>query len=180
MARPPHPAPGDARRPRLWLRLALWLAVPVIAFPMAASALLQPWINRQLDIQLAETARLMLPLIELRLEGAPTEGLMLPNPGSGEYIAWVVRDATGTIRLKSTDVDEAVFATPAKLGRSHDYSNRILAVQTADGRWTLELADPFGRRKEAADAAFKTVLVPASLYGAAVVIAVFAAFRRWR
>lgn len=179
MPSPPTPASGPAPRGRLWLRLVLWLAVPVIAFPMVAASLLQPWINRQLDRQLAETARLMMPLIELRLADAPVDGLMLPNPGSGEYIAWVVRDATGAIRLKSTDVDEAVFATPAPIGRSHDFSNRILAVPSKDGQWTLELADPFGRRKEAADAAFRTVLVPAAVFGAVAMAAVFAAFRRW-
>jgi len=176
MDRNPHPAPTG----RLWLRLVLWLALPMVSFPMATSALLQPWVNRQLDTQLTETARLMLPLIEMRLAGAPDEGLVLPNPGSGDYIAWVVRDESGTIRLKSSDVDEAVLAKPAPPGRSRDASeaNRILSVTTSDGHWTLELADPFGRRQEARSAAFNSVLLPVAVFGPVAMIAIFAAF--WR
>jgi hypothetical protein len=173
---PPPPAPSS----RLWLRLVLWLALPVAVFPALTSGLLQPWINRQLDAQLAETALLMLPLIELRMAGAPTEGMVLPNPGSGEYIAWVLRDRTGTIRMMSSDVDDAVFAQPAPQGRSRDASlaNRILSVTSADGTWTLELVDPFGRRGQARDAALRDVLVPAAVFGPVAMIAIFAAFRR--
>jgi hypothetical protein len=176
MDRTPPPAPSG----RLWLRLVLWLALPVIVFPVVVSALLQPWINRQLDAQLSETARLMLPLIELRMASAPAEGMVLPNPGSGEYIAWVVRDQTGTIRMKSSDVDDVVFAEPAPPGRSRDASkaNRILSVTTADGRWTLELVDPFGRREQARDSAMRAVLIPAAVFGPVAMIAIFAAFRR--
>lgn len=175
-----HRTPPPATAGRLWLRLALWLAMPMILFPMMTLPLLQPWSNRQLDAQLEETARLMLPLIEMRLEGAPAEGMLLPNPGSGEYIAWVVRDRSGAIRLKSSDVDDAIFATPAPPGRSRDASgaNRILSVASADGRWTLELVDPFGRREQARGSAFREVLMPAALFGPVAMIAIFAAFRR--
>lgn len=169
--------------PRSLLRdLALGLSLGLSVFWLLAMTVAGLAVRHELreifDAALEQTAERILSIAVIEQINAedPTATRRVSAIGSEPraQITWVLRDATGAIRLISDDADPAVFAAPLPEGFHTVNDHRIYARSAVSGTYRIEVAEPLSYRREAQ---FDTIgamflplflLLPVSVFGIAL------------
>jgi two-component system OmpR family sensor kinase len=136
----------------LTLGLGLGLTVLWILAMLGASLTVREEMNEVYDSLMEEMVDRLLPLaLQQRNQDLPAEAEAL--------LTWVLRDATGTVLLRSAEAEEDVFAVAAENGFSTigDFRHFV----RADGGRSLDVASPMQERREAARGILLALLVPA-------------------
>lgn len=160
---------------RLSLALALGLAALWAAATVVTAFNLHAELDQVFDSALQETGQRILPLavIEIlnREEGDSVTQRVAPIRAHEEHFTYLVRDAEGTVLMRSHAADEATFPPFTGTGFVRTSTHRIYQDAALQGTVTVSVAEPLAHRREAAREAVwalvlpLTVLIPLSLLG---------------
>lgn len=148
---------------RLALALALTLAALWLVAVLLTGGVLRHELDESLDASLAQTARRLMPLAlrEAARDGA--EGaLRLPDGSRGDYLAWVLRDGAGRVRLVSDGADPAALPRLARPGFGRTGRHRLVQVEGRDG-FALTLGEPVAHRAEATRETMLSLALPVAV-----------------
>lgn len=180
----PARATGARHAPRsLQWRIALWLGFVVALLWIVAAGVtarqLRHEMNAVFDSTLEEAAQRLLPLAVLdvlaREEGDTSQRIATLRQRD-DIFTYVVRDASGTVLLRSHHADDAIFPPYAGPGFVDTPTHRIYADAAVQGTITIAVAEPLAHRREVAGRALVAlawplvVLVPLSLAGVWLVV----------
>lgn len=145
------------KRPRslrrdLALGLGAGLTVLWIIAMLGASLIVHEELDEVYDSLMAETADRLLPL-------AVGRGAADLPPQAEALLTWVLRDADGTILLRSGEADPATFDTPPPEGFSTRGDTRHFVRSMADR--SIDIASPLKERREARWGVLSALLLPA-------------------
>ncbi|WP_108659634.1 ATP-binding protein [Acuticoccus kandeliae] len=159
---------------RLGLGLALGVACLWLVATLVAGIIVRHELDEAFDGALQETAQRLLPFavvdIVEREEGL-AEHLVSPPSSHDAFLTYLVRDADGSLLLRSHDADPADFPARPMTGFRTTPTHRIYGDAAVGGTIVLEVAEPLEHRREAmfeAAAALLfplVILVPLSLLG---------------
>ncbi|MGD9880863.1 MAG: ATP-binding protein [Reyranella sp.] len=157
-------------------RISLWLGFGVALLWIVAAVVtaqrLHHEVNRVFDSALEETAQRLLPLAVLDILGreeGDTSQRIATLRQHDEYFTYVVRDARGTVLLRSHRADDAVFPPIHKMGFIDTPTHRVYFDAALQGTITIAVAEPLAHRREAANEALLglawplVLLIPLSL-----------------
>ena len=139
-------------------RLILWLTGAAASFWLIAAGLgvsvMKDEFDEFFDGSLQETAERLMPLVldDLhRREGpvSPTHIQRQVEDMGDEYLVYQVRDASGTILIRSHDAPEKPFETPLKRGFWKNDAFQFYTARSTDGTVFIQVADALENRMEA-------------------------------
>lgn len=123
-------------------------------------------LDEAFDSAIQETGQRLLSLAMAGLVDKDEPQVALHVAGIGdsqEFLAWVLRDRTGNLLLKSQDADLDVFPPVPEIGFRNVAGYRIYGTSAADGALYIEVAEPLDHREEAAMEATLALLSPLPL-----------------
>ncbi len=152
----------------LQARLSLLLAAGVTVMWLVGGIVAAFEVHHEMedvfDSALQETAQRILPLAAIDIEGRDDEDdepRRVPVLGAhDEYLTYVVRDASGTILLKSHHADLEIFRNGRTTGFHSTLFYRFYAETTANGELRIEVAEPLEHRRETTLEALGALLGP--------------------
>jgi two-component system OmpR family sensor kinase len=162
-------------------RLALALALAVVLLWTAAALVTARHLRHELeesfDSALEETAQRILPLAALEIlarePGTPAQRIETLR-AHGERLTYVVRDAAGTVVMRSHAADPAVFPPVRALGFEITPTHRLYHDAALQGSLTISVAEPLARRAHAAREAALALVLPLAVLAPLGVLVVWA------
>ncbi len=151
---------------RLSLALGLGIALLWTATVLVTAYNLRHEMDEAFDSALEETAQRLLPLAVLDIIDREEEGItqrVAALRQHDEYFTYVVRDARGTVLLRSHEADEAVFPPFARLGFVETPTHRIYYDAALKGTITIAVAEPLAHRREVVSEAYLGLALPLGL-----------------
>lgn len=152
-------------------RLALWLGLGVTLLWAVAAGItaerLRGEMDRAFDAALGETGQRLLPLavrdiVNRDEDDSPDQGVSTLRE-RGEYLTWIVRDASGAVLLRSHQADPSVFPPYAGTGFADTATHRIYSDAALRGSFTIAVAEPLTRRSVVARDALLGLVFPLGL-----------------
>lgn len=152
---------------RLALSLALGLTVLWTAAAVLTMVNLRAELDEVFDSALEETAQRILPLAVLEIlnrevDDAITQRVMPLRP-HGEHFTYLVRDAEGTVLMRSHAADDSTFPPFTGRGFTRTPTHRIYQDAALQGTITISVADPLSHRREVAREAVLALALPLGL-----------------
>ncbi len=148
---------------RLGLGLTLGMTLFWLGATLSAWLVVQHELNEAFDGALEETAQRILPLAVLEISNreTPTDAQHIATlKAHKEYLTYLVRNANGEILMQSHDANPQVFNQQPIEGFSSTEHYRLYGASALRGTVFIEVADPFGHRREAAREALFALLLP--------------------
>jgi two-component system OmpR family sensor kinase len=159
-------------------RISLWLGLGVALLWIVAAVVtaqkLRHEMNKVFDSALEEMAERLLPIAVLDIVGreeGDTSQRISTLRQHDEYFSYVVRDARGSVLLRSQSADDAIFPPFSGVGFVDTPAHRIYFDAALQGTVTIAVAEPLAHRREVANEALLGLalplglLVPLSLFG---------------
>ncbi len=151
-------------------RLALWLGLVFALLWVVATLVTSRNLHHQMDevfdSALEETAQRILPLAVLDIIGRDgaggTQSVATLRPHD-EYFTYVVRDAKGTVLLRSHEADDAVFPPFSTMGFVNTSTHRIYFDAALQGTVTIAVAEPLAHRREVTNEVLFGLVLPLGL-----------------
>jgi two-component system, OmpR family, sensor kinase len=162
----------------LWLGLSIALLWTVAA--MVTAQVLRHETDRAFDSALEETAQRLLPLAVFDILGRDQgDGPQrVATLGQQEiYLTYVVRDARGTVLLRSHSADDTVFPPFSTVGFVDTPTHRIYFDAAVKGAVTIAVAEPLDHRHKVAREALLGFAWPLGLLVPLSLLAVFGVVR---
>ena len=165
---------GGSLQRRLGVGLAVGVAAMWLLATLAAGFVVRHELDEAFDSALQETAQRLLPLAAMDIFGreAAAPGRTVAGLVAHEqFLSYLVRDASGTVLLRSHDADRRGFPDAPVRGFNETASHRLYGESAVGGSLYIEVAEPLAHRREAALEAMQALLlpplflVPASLLG---------------
>lgn len=151
-------------------RISLWLALGVALLWIVAAAVtaqkLRHEMNKVFDSALEETAQRLLPVAVLDIVGreeGDTSQRISTIRQHDEYFTYVVRDAGGSVLLRSHSADDAIFPPFSRMGFFDTPTHRIYFDAALQGTVTIAVAEPLAHRREVATEALLGLGLPLGL-----------------
>ena len=151
-------------------RLSLWLGLGAallwVVTTIVTAHLLRQELNKAFDSALEETAQRILPVAALEILGRDaddTEQRVATLRQHDEYFTYVVRDAAGTVQMRSHSADVTIFPPYSKMGFSSTPTHRLYSDAAMQGSLTITVAEPLSHRRDTAKHILYTLAVPLSL-----------------
>ena len=165
------------------IALALGLLFTLLWLVTAAVSLLviRQELDEAFDSALQEMAERMMSLAvaEVLHRGEDAEAKRMPLVGlRGEFLTYVLRDASGRLLLASHDADPATFPARPAAGFHATEQHRLYGVSALDGRIFIEVADPLAHRREATWEAARLLFVPLAIVTPASFLLIWLILRR--
>lgn len=161
------PHPGFSLQRRLALALAGCVTACWLAGTVAAGLVLREEISEVFDSALQEVAQGVLPLayaeiLERGNDGPPdtTPNRIASVGPHREYIAYVVRDASGRVLLMSHDADLAAFPTTMQPGFVDGPVTRLYTEAAVQGTLFVTTAERPGHRRTTVLQATRMLVLP--------------------
>lgn len=152
---------------RLSLALALGLAVLWAATTVVTAFNLHAELDQVFDSALQETGQRILPLAVLEIinreEGDSVTQRVAPIRAHEEHFTYLVRDAGGTVLMRSHAADEATFPPFTGTGFIRTPTHRIYQDAALQGTVTVSVAEPLAQRRKAVREAVWTLALPLTL-----------------
>ena len=165
---------------RLSLALALALTVLWTAATLVTAFNLRAELDQVFDSALQETGQRILPLAVLEIlnreEGDAVTQRVAPLRVHEEHFTYLVRDAAGTVLMRSHAADESIFSPFTGPGVVRPSTHRIYQDTALQGTVTISVAEPLAHRRAVArEAVWALVLplaalIPLSLFGVWAVV----------
>jgi len=167
---------------QLSLALALGLAVLWTAAAIVTVLNLRTELDEVFDSALQETAQRILPLAVIEIlnrdeDDAITQRVTPLRPHE-EHFTYLVRDANGTVLMRSHAADETIFPPFAGPGFARTPTHRIYQDAALQGAITIAVAEPLARRREVAREAALALALPLGLLVPLSLLGVWALVRR--
>ncbi|MGF7211695.1 two-component system OmpR family sensor kinase [Skermanella aerolata] len=160
---------------RLSLALALGLTVLWTAAAVVTTLILHEELDQVFDSALEETGQRILPVAVLEILNREEDDAITQRVTTlrahEEYFTYLVRDAGGTVLMRSHAADEATFPPFTGTGFASTPTHRIYHDAALQGTVTISVAEPLAHRREVARetvwalALPLALLVPLSLLG---------------
>src|SRR5690606_19434619 len=121
-----------------WLGLGaalLWVVTTIVT-----AHLLRQELNKAFDSALEETAQRILPVAALEILGRDaddTEQRVATLRQHDEYFTYVVRDAAGTVQMRSHSADVTIFPPYSRMGFSSTPTHRLYSDAAMQGSLTI-------------------------------------------
>lgn len=165
-------------------RISLWLGLGVALLWIIAAVVtaqrLRHEMNRAFDSALEETAQRILPLAVLdildREDGGASQRIATLREHD-EYFTYVVRDARGSVLLRSHRADDATFPPFANTGFVDTPTHRLYFDAALRGTVTIAVAEPLAHRRELANKALLGLALPLGLLVPLSLLAVWSVVR---
>ena len=165
-------------------RISLWLGTGVALLWIVAAVVtaqrLRHEMNRVFDSALEETAQRILPLAVLDIldrEDGDTSQRIATLREHDEYFTYVVRDARGSVLLRSHRADDAMFPAFSKTGFVETPTHRIYFDAALRSTVTIAVAEPLAHRREVANKALLGLALPLGLLVPLSLLAVWGVVR---
>jgi len=165
-------------------RISLWLGLGVALLWIVAAVVtaqrLRHEMNRVFDSALEETAQRILPLAVLDIldrEDGDTSQRIATLREHDEYFTYVVRDARGSVLLRSHRADDAMFPPFSKTGFVDTSTHRIYFDAALRSTVTIAVAEPLAHRREVANKALLGLALPLGLLVPLSLLAVWGVVR---
>lgn len=137
----------------------MWLAAM-----LAAGIIVRHELDEAFDSALQETAQRLLPLAALDVMGrdgaSPTRHIAPLLKAHREFLAYLVRDRSGRILLRSHQVDPAAFPQTPATGFRSTATHRLYGEAAISDTIVIEIAEPLAHRREATLEAVTGLLAP--------------------
>jgi two-component system OmpR family sensor kinase len=165
-------------------RISLWLGLGVALLWIAAAVVtaqqLRHEMDRVFDSVLEETAQRILPLAVLdiiaRDKGDKPQRIATLRQAD-ESFSYVVRDASGSVLLRSYNADDGVFPPFSKRGFVDTPTHRVFFDAAMTGSVTIAVAEPLDHRRKVASKALVGLAWPLGLLVPLSLVAVLGAVR---
>ncbi|WP_315736959.1 ATP-binding protein [Bradyrhizobium sp. SZCCHNR1093] len=165
-------------------RISLWLGLGIallwIVAAVATAQRLRHEMNRVFDSALEETAQRLLPLAVLDIldrEDGDTSQRIATLREHDEYFTYIVRDARGSVLLRSHRADDAIFPPFAKTGFVDTPTHRLYFDAALRNTVTIAVAEPLAHRREVANKALLGLALPLGLLVPLGLVAVWGVVR---
>lgn len=165
-------------------RISLWLGLGVALLWIVAAVVtaqrLRHEMNRVFDSALEETAQRILPLAVLDIlnrEDGDTSQRIATLREHDEYFTYVVRDARGSVLLRSHRADDAIFPPFSKTGFVDTPTHRIYFDAALRSTVTIAVAEPLAYRRQVANKALLGLALPLGLLVPLSLLAVWGVVR---
>ncbi|MGC2780298.1 MAG: ATP-binding protein [Bradyrhizobium sp.] len=165
-------------------RISLWLGLGVALLWIVAAVVtaqrLRHEMNRVFDSALEETAQRILPLAVLDIlnrEDGDTSQRIATLREHDEYFTYVVRDARGSVLLRSHRADDAIFPPFSKTGFVDTPTHRIYFDAALRSTVTIAVAEPLAHRRQVANKALLGLALPLGLLVPLSLLAVWGVVR---
>jgi two-component system, OmpR family, sensor kinase len=166
---------------RLSLALALGPTVLWTAAAVVTTLILHAELDQVFDSALEETGQRILPVAVLEIlnreeDDAITQRVTTLRPHE-EYFTYLVRDAKGTVLMRSHAADEATFPLFTGTGFAWTPTHRIYQDAALQGTVTISVAEPLAHRREVAREAVWALALPLALLAPLSLLGVWALVR---
>lgn len=160
-----------------WLGLAMTVLWAIAA--VATAQILRHELNEAFDSALEETAQRILPVAALEILGRDADDIeqrVATLRQHDEYFTYVVRDAAGTVLMRSHSADLSVFPAYSGMGFASKGKYRFYSDSALQGSLTIMVAEPLAHRLSTAGhillvlALPLAVVVPVGLIGVWLVV----------
>lgn len=160
-----------------WLGLAMTVLWAIAA--VATAQILRHELNEAFDSALEETAQRILPVAALEILGRDADDIeqrVATLRQHDEYFTYVVRDAAGTVLMRSHSADLSVFPAYTGMGFASKGKYRFYSDSALQGSLTIMVAEPLAHRLSTAGhillvlALPLAVVVPVGLIGVWLVV----------
>ena len=152
---------------RLSLALALGLTVLWTAAAVVTTLILHAELDQVFDSALEETGQRILPVAVLEILNREEDDAITQRVTTlrahEEYFTYLVRDAEGTVLMRSHAADEATFPPFTGTGFAWTPTHRIYQDAALQGTVTISVAEPLAHRREVAREAVWALALPLAL-----------------
>jgi two-component system OmpR family sensor kinase len=173
----------NARRSLQW-RISLWLGLGIALLWIVAAVVTAQKVRHEMDkvfdSALEETAQRILPLAVLDIVGreeGDTSQRISTLRQHDEYFTYVVRDAHGSVLLRSHAANDAIFPPFSRMGFLNTTTHRIYFDAAIQGTVTIAVAEPLAHRSEVANKALLGLALPLGLLVPLSLLAVWGVVR---
>ncbi|MES2667081.1 MAG: ATP-binding protein [Pseudomonadota bacterium] len=145
---------------RLALGLALGVLVLGLLVRLAAGRVVAEEMDEVFDSALEQISGRILALVvvELALDGAAASQAQSQLAPQEAYLIYAVRGPDGRILRHTPNADLAPFAQGPVAGFRNDGGYRIYSPGAQPGRYTIEVAEPLDKRREAVEESTRVIL----------------------
>lgn len=151
---------------RISLLLGLGVALIWVVAAVVTAQRLRHDMDRVFDSALEETAQRILPLAVINILGreeGDTSQRVATLKQHDEYFTYLVRDAQGSVLMRSHRADDAVFPPFSRVGFINTPTHRIYFDAALQGTVTIAVAEPLAYRREVANEALVGLALPLGL-----------------
>ncbi|MBB5703061.1 two-component system OmpR family sensor kinase [Ochrobactrum daejeonense] len=148
-------------------RLSLWLGlgavILLVVTTIVTAQVLRHELNKAFDSALEETAQRILPVAALEIFGRDaddTEQRVATLRRHNEYFTYVVRDANGTVLMRSHNADLSIFPPYKKMGFTTTPTHRLYSDAALQGSLTITVAEPLAHRRSTAGHILFALVLP--------------------
>ncbi len=159
----------NAPRSLQW-RISLWLGLGMALLWIVAAVVTARQLRHEMDevfdSALEETAQRILPLAALDIlgrEAGDTSQRIATLRQHDEHFTYVVRDARGSVLLRSHSADDAIFPPFSRMGFVDTPTHRIYFDAALQGSVTIAVAEPLAHRRAVANEALLGLAWPLAL-----------------
>jgi two-component system OmpR family sensor kinase len=166
---------------RLSLALALGLTVLWTAAAVVTTLILHEELDQVFDSALEETGQRILPVAVLEILNREEDDAITQRVTTlrahEEYFTYLVRDAGGTVLMRSHAADEAAFPPFTGTGFASTPTHRIYHDAALQGTVTISVAEPLAHRREVARETVWALALPLALLAPLSLLGVWALVR---
>lgn len=164
---------------RLSLGLGLGVTLLWAIASIVTAQILRHELNEAFDSALEETAQRILPIAALEILGRDADDTtqrVATLRQHDEYFTYVVRDAAGTVLMRSHSADLTVFPPYTGMGFANTPTHRLYSDSTLKGSLTITVAEPLSHRLSTAEhilfvlASPLVVIIPIGLIGVWLIV----------